>query len=188
VNATHPFGLSAARRRASIVVLALLPLATVAACSSDDDSWPIGPGGAASPTPPSGVANVSGNWSGTSDWEQTDVHTIATVAMAIEQQDRAVTGTLTFTSTAYRGWSGTIEGTVAGRAPDTQFVGTIEVRSPATTGSGACIGSAVFSGRSVSDSLRWDTTQLTVASNTDGQRASACRGALRHVVLILGRG
>jgi hypothetical protein len=76
---------------------------------------------------------------------------------------------------------------VAGTSPDTQFVGTIELRAPPTTGTGTCIGSAIFSGRSVSNSLRWDTSQLNIVSNAAGQPASACRGLLRSVVLILGR-
>ena len=98
-----------------------------------------------------------------------------------------VTGTLAWASPAYEGWSGTITGTVAGTAPDTQFVGTIELTAPAATGRGGCAGSAVFAGRSVSNSLRWDTTQLTIAPNDDGPSGVVCRGLLRNVVLILGR-
>jgi len=177
---------SATPRRVAAVVLALLPLVTAPACSSDPESSLTAPSGPTSPTPPSGVANISGKWSGTSDWEQNNVHSISSVTMAITQRDRSVTGTITYASPAYQAWGGTINGTVAGTSPDTQFVGTIELRAPPTTGAGTCIGSAFFSGRSVSDSLRWDTSQLNTLSNADGQ-PSACRGLLRNFVLILGR-
>ena len=167
----------AARRRAAVAVLALLPLAAMAAGTGDGD---------ASPTPASGVANISGGWHGTSNWEQDAVHALSSVRMSIGQDDRTVTGTLAFASPAFQGWSGTITGTVAGASPDTQFVGTIELRAPAA-GAGICTGSAVFTGRSVSESLRWETSQLRVPFDSDGQPDSACRGLLRHFVLIMGR-
>ena len=174
---------STPRRLVVAIVLALLPIVAVTAGSGS----PTVPSGPTAPTPPSGVANISGHWTGTSAWAQNEIHAISNVTIAVDQNDRVVTGTLTWASPAYEGWSGTITGTVAGTAPDTQFVGTIDLVAPAATGRGACSGSAVFSGRSVSTSLRWDTTQLTVTPNADGQPASACRGLLRHVVLILGR-
>jgi hypothetical protein len=166
-----------ARRRAAVAVLALLPLAAMAAGTSD---------GKASPVPASGVANISGDWRGTSNWEHRTVHAISAVTMAIGQDDRAVTGTLAFASPAYQGWSGTISGTVAGTSPDTQFVGTIELRAAPAAGA-TCTGSAVFSGRSVAHSLRWETSQLRIAFDTDGEPDAACRGLLRNVVLILAR-
>jgi len=169
----------AARRRAAVAVLALLPLAAMAAGTGDR---------ATAPTPASGVANISGRWHGTSNWEQHSIHAISAVTIAIGQDDRAVTGTLTFASPAYQGWSGTISGTVAGTSPDTQFVGTIELRAAPAAGAGPCTGTAVFSGRSVSDSLRWETSQLRIPLDTEGEPARACRGLLRNVVLILGRG
>jgi hypothetical protein len=172
----------ATRRRVAGVVLALLPLVALAASSGDGEGAPTGPSG---PPPPSGVANISGRWSGTSDWEHGDVHSITDVTLSIDQNDRAVTGTLTYRSPAYQGWGGTLSGTVAGTSPDTQFVGTIELRAPAPTG--RCAGTAVFSGRSVSNSLRWETSRLSVVSDASDQPAT-CRGLLRNVVLILGRG
>jgi hypothetical protein len=187
VSARSWFDLRAARGRAAVVLLVLLPLVVVAACSGDGETSPTGPSGPTGPAPASGVANISGTWSGTSDWEQNNVHAITNVTMSINQNDRTVTGTLTNTSSAYQEWGATISGTVAGTSPDTQFVGTIELRAPPTTGTGMCTGSATFSGRSVSNSLRWDTSQLTIVSNTADQLSSACRGALRSVVLILGR-
>ena len=107
--------------------------------------------------------------------------------MSIDQNDRTVTGTLRYTSPDYQEWSGRISGTVAGTSPDTQFVGTIELRAPPTTGAGTCVGSAIFSGRSVADSLRWDTSQLFITSNASGQPIDACRGLLRNFVYIMGR-
>jgi hypothetical protein len=176
----HFWLVSSARRRAAAVVLACLLLVAVAASKADGDASPM------SPTPPSGVANISGPWSGTSDWERNSIHSIGQVTMSIDQDDRTVTGTLTYTSPAYRQWSGSISGTVAGAAPDTQFVGTIELRTPAATGT--CVGRATFSGRSVEDALRWETSQLKIASNVEGQFTSSCRELLRNVVLTMGRG
>jgi hypothetical protein len=135
--------------------------------------------------PPSGVADISGTWSGTSDWEQRGVHAISGVTVSIDQDDRTANGTLSFTSPAYQGWSGTITGTLAGESPDTQFVGTIELRSPGTAGAGTCVGNAVFAGHSASYSLRWDTTQVNIRSSAE--TASSCRGLLRDFVLILAR-
>jgi hypothetical protein len=174
---------STPRRLVVAIVLALLPIVVVTA-GSGSTTMSNGP---TAPTPPSGVANVSGNWTGTSAWAQGEIHAISNVTIALDQDDRAVTGTLAWEAPAYEGWSGTITGTVAGTSPDTQFVGTIELVAPAAAGRGTCTGSAVFSGRSVAQSLRWDTTQLTIAPDADGQPAAACRGLLRDVVLILGR-
>ena len=174
---------STPRRLVVAIVLALLPIVAVTA-GSGSIAVPNGP---TAPTPPSGVANVSGQWTGTSAWAQGEVHAVSNITIDLDQNDRAVTGTLAWGAPAYAGWSGTITGTVAGTMPDTQFVGTIDLVAPAATGRGACAGSAVFAGRSASQSLRWDTSQLTIASNADGQDAAACRGLLRNVVLILGR-
>jgi hypothetical protein len=161
-------------------VLALLPLMVVAAFSGSRTVQ-------TAPAPRSGVANISGTWSGTSDWEQQSVHSISGVRLSIDQDDRTVTGTLAFTSPAYQGWRGTITGTLAGTSPDTQFVGTIDLRAPAAAGGGACRGTAVFAGRSAATSLRWDTSRVTIGPGREGVAASACRGALRSVVLSTAR-
>jgi hypothetical protein len=161
-------------------VLTLLPLMVVAAFSGSRTVQ-------TAPSPPSGVANISGTWTGTSDWEQRGVHAISGVTLSIDQDDRIVTGTLAFTSPAYQAWSGTITGTLAGTAPDTQFVGTIDLHAPASAGGGACRGTAVFAGRSVATSLRWDTSRVTIGPGRAGVAASACRGALHSVVLITAR-
>ena len=168
------------RRRVTAVVLALLPLMVVAAFSGS-------PAVETASSPPSGVADISGTWTGTSDWEQHDVHAISGVTVSIDQDDRTINGTVSFTSPAYQRWSGRISGTLAGISPDTQFVGTIELHAPASSGRGDCRGTAVFAGRSVATSLRWDTTRLTIAPGREGLAASACRGALRRVVLITAR-
>jgi hypothetical protein len=164
------------RRRAAVAVLALLPLAALAAGSTDVET---------SPAPRSGVADISGGWRGTSNWERNTVHAMSRVRMAIAQDDRRVTGTLTFVSPAYQAWSGTFSGAVAGTAPDTQFVGTIDVR--AVGGGATCTGSAVVSGRSVSGSLRWETSQLRLPFDADGEPVAACRSVLRNVALIMSR-
>ena len=172
------FVLLATRRRVAAVVLVLLPLLAVAARRADGES---------SSAPASGVANISGTWTGTSGWQRDDVHVVGPVTMSIRQHDRRVTGTIAYTSPSYQGWTGTIDGVVAGTAPDTQFVGTIELRAPPAIGSGVCIGAATVSGRSVSNSLRWDASQLTIAPDPRDQPAPACRGRLRNVALIMGR-
>ena len=168
------------RRRVSAVGFALLPLMAVAAFSGS-------PAVHTASAPPSGVANISGLWTGTSDWEQEGVHASTGVTVSLDQNDRAVTGALAFTSPAYHAWSGTINGTLAGTVPDTQFVGTIELRAPASSGLGACRGTAVFAGRSVATALRWDTSRVTVAPDGGGAAASACRGVLSSVVLTTAR-
>jgi len=174
---------STPRRLVVAIVLALLPIVAVTAGSGS----PTISSGPTAPTLPSGVANISGHWTGTSAWAQHEVHAISNVTIALDQNDRAVTGALAWESPAYEGWSGTITGTVAGTSPDTQFVGTIDLVAPAAAGRGDCRGSAVFSGRSVAHSLRWDTSQLNVVPDAGGQPDAACRGLLRNVVLILGR-
>ena len=168
------------RRRVTTVVLTLLPLMVVAAFSGSRTVQ-------TAPAPRSGVANISGAWSGTSDWEQHGVHSTSGVMLSIDQDDRTVTGTLAFTSPAYQGWSGTITGTLAGTAPDTQFVGTIDLHAPLSAGGGDCRGRAVFAGPSASSSLRWDTSHVIIAPSRSGLPASACRGALDSVVLTAGR-
>ena len=172
--------MSTHRRRVTTVVLTLLPLMAVATFSGSRTVQ-------TAPAPSSGIANISGTWTGTSDWEQHGVHSISGVTLSIDQDDRSVTGTLAFTSPAYQQWSGTITGTLAGTAPDTQFVGTIDLRAPASAGGGDCRGTAVFAGRSVATSLRWDTSRVTIAPGREGVAASACRGTLRSVLLITGR-
>jgi hypothetical protein len=172
----------ARRRRLSVVALALLPLAAVSARRGDGSAAAA----AVMAMRASGVASVSGRWSGTSEWDHQEGHAVSHVSMSLEQHGRSVTGSLVYTSPAYRGWRGTIDGTVAGAVPDTQFVGTIDLRPPPGAGTEACTGSATFSGSSVSDSLRWETSQLTVRPNAPAPSA-ACRDVLRNVLLTLER-
>jgi hypothetical protein len=164
------------RRRAAVAALALLPLAGLAAGSTEVET---------SPAPASGVADISGGWRGTSNWERNTVHAMSRVSMAIAQDDQRVTGTLAFESPAYQEWSGTFTGAVAGTAPDTQFVGTLDMH--AVVGGTICTGTAVVSGRSVSGSLRWETSQLRLPFDADGEAVAACRGVLRNVALIMSR-
>ena len=145
--------MSTHRRRVTTVVLTLLPLMAVAAFSGSRTVQ-------TAPAPLSGVANISGTWTGTSDWEQRGAHSISGVTLSIDQDDRIVTGTLAFTSPAYQGWSGTITGTLAGTAPDTQFVGTIDLHAPASAGGGECRGTAVRGRRR--DVAAWDTSRVTI--------------------------
>ena len=173
---THTSLVAKSRRRATVAMLALLPLAALAAGSTNVET---------SPVPASGVADIAGGWRGTSSWEQNTVHAMSSVRMAVTQDDRRITGTVTFASPAYQRWSGTFSGTLAGMAPDTQFVGTMDLRAGGDAAT--CTGSAVVSGRSVSGALRWETSQLQLPFDADGEPVAACRGLLRNFVLTLSR-
>jgi hypothetical protein len=91
------------------------------------------------------------------------------------------------TTQGWEGWRVTVNGLLAGNASDTQFVGTIEITTPSTTGTGVCTGQATFAGRTASNSIRWDAESITIASNAFGQPATACRGKLLLPAWILFR-
>jgi hypothetical protein len=137
---------------------------------------------------PSGAANVSGNWTGRSGFEQeNNAQFYSDVTGTVTQSDRTIQGSFRFTSQGWDGWVATFSGTLAGAANDTQFLGNIEYRGPSSTGTGSCSGQAIFSGRSVSDSLQWGTVALTMTNSVAIQPAYSCRGLMRKLVLVLGR-
>jgi hypothetical protein len=158
--------------------LGCLLLVAAAAANAGGDVSPVS-------APSSGVADISGLWRGTSDSNRNHVYSRDPITVSIDQDDRRVAGMIAFTSTAQREWSGTLSGTLAGAAPDTQFVGTIELRTPSA--GGACIGRAVFSGRSAEDGLLWMTSRFDFVSNPEERRTPSCADEWRHVAVSLGR-
>lgn len=172
--------------------LAVLLIALLAGgCAGSDDDGGSTPPPAASPTPtpppPSGVASVAGNWNGTSDFQQSGVRFISNTRATLTQNDRTVQGSVTFTSPGWEGWRGTVLGTVAGTAPDTQFIGNVTVQSNSTTGTGICTGDVTMVGPSISTFMRWEAPTLTISSNVPTQPPNACRGTVFTVVWIFNR-
>jgi hypothetical protein len=168
----------------------LLPVLLSLSCGGGDDggsstTTPMSP----TPTtpPPSGVATISGNWNGTSDFQQNGIRRVSNTTATITQNDRAVEGTVIFTSPGWEGWRANLTGTLAGTSPDTQFVGTVTVQSPSSTGTGICLGNVSMAGRSVSSGMRWEAPVLTMTSDVPSQPASACRGNLYTLVWIFFR-
>jgi hypothetical protein len=162
----------------------------VAGCGDDDSnggsSTPTGPGNTTSNPPPSGAALISGNWNGTSDFQQGGVRYISNVTMQVTQFDRRVEGNFTFTSPEYSGWGGTFTGQLTGTGSETQFAGTITLTMPTSTGTGTCIGQTVMSGRSSSTVMRWESPSMDLVPNgpTPGE---GCRGRVLTLVWIFGR-
>jgi len=157
-------------------------------CGGSDDPGDPAPPTAPTPQPPSsGVANISGNWSGTSDFQQNGVHSVSNTTATITQNDRNVEGTVRFTSPDFAGWQARFTGTVAGTSPDTQFVGTVTVESPSSTGTGVCTGQMTMAGRSISNSMRWEAPSFTMVSNVPTQPPHACRGQLFTPIWIFFR-
>lgn len=177
------------RVRCAVVLTAAL---AVAACSDESGSpappaAPTPPPGPTAPPPPSGVANISGSWNGAFGFQQNGVQSNPSLTASINQNDRAITGTMQFTTPGWEGWRATINGLVAGNTPDTQFVGTIEIVTPSTTGTGICSGQATFAGRAMTNSIRWDAESITLSSNISSQPPEACRGRLLLPAWILFR-
>lgn len=156
--------------------LPLLAVLFVAGCGggSEDPGSPTSP---TSPTPPpaSGVAVVSGEWSGTSGFQQSGVTYINNMTASVTQSDRTIEGTFRFTS-GLTDWRGQFTGTLAGTSPDTQFVGTLTMQANPSTGTGMCRSTVVVAGRSVSNSMRWEAESFTMMNEVSTQPASSCRG------------
>lgn len=169
-------------------VLFLLASLAAAGCGDESDSGnPGSPTGPSNPPPASGVANISGSWNGTSDFQQNGVRYISNTTASITQNDRNVEGTIRFTSQGFTDWQARFSGTLAGTSPDTQFVGIVTVESASSTGTGICTGQMTMAGRSISNSMRWEAPSFTMASNVPTQPASACRGQFFTPVWIFFR-
>jgi hypothetical protein len=169
-----------------LALFAMLLLAT--GCGKDDNgSNPTGPGNTPSNPPPSGVALISGNWTGTSDFQQGGVRFVSNLTATVTQFDRNVEGNIRFTSPGWEGWNATFTGQVAGTNPDSQFTGNITLTTPTTTGTGTCSGQTVMAGKSVNTVMRWESLSMTLVPNGSGAASGACRGELLTLVWIFGR-
>jgi hypothetical protein len=162
--------------------------ALVAACAcgdgGDDGSTPTGPTNTT--PPPSGVANISGSWNGTSDFEQANnQHLITNVSLAVRQNDRSVEGTVTFTAANMQSWRGTFNGNLSGSV-DTEFLGTISLQAEPTTGTGVCTGQMLMNGRVTARTMNWAAGSLTMSPSTPSQ-APACLGTVRNVAWLFNR-
>lgn len=164
--------------------LGVLVLAVATAC--DDSGTPSAPTPVVTaPTPPSGVTNISGNWSnGQFVFQQGGVPTSAPIAVTITQNDRAVNGTVRFTSPAWSSWRATFSGALAGTSQESQFIGTFSVQSESAT-SGTCTGEAVFSGRSTPGAMHWEALSLNMVQSGSGQASPGCRGQMLTVAWSL---
>ena len=176
-------------------VLAGASLCLLIACGSDSSepataptpSPAPSPAPSPSPAPAPGIANISGNWNGRFGFEQNNVQEFGNVTTTITQSGRDVTATLRFTDASWAGWTVTFSGALAGTVPDTQFVGQFNVQAPSSTGTGVCVGSAVFSGNTTATAVHWVTSTLTFQNNVPTQPAHACRGTVRNLVTSLVR-
>lgn len=174
--------------RFAVLLLPLLVSSCGGGGNGGSSPTPTAPTSTAPNTPPaSGVATISGNWNGTSDFQQNGIRYISNTTAAITQNDRAVQGSVVFTSPGWEGWRANLSGTLAGTAPDTQFVGNVTVQSPSSTGTGICVGEVTMAGRSVSSAMRWEAPMMTMSSDVPSQPASACRGNLYTLVWIFFR-
>lgn len=167
--------------------LPLLAVLFVAGCGSgsEDPGTPTSPTSPTGP-PPSGVALVSGEWSGNAGFQQNGVTYINGMTASVTQSDRNVEGTFRFTS-GFTDWRGQFTGTLAGTSPDTQFVGTLTMQASASTGTGMCRATVVVAGRSVSSSMRWEAESFTMTNEVPTQPASSCRGQFFTPVWIFFR-
>jgi hypothetical protein len=172
----------------SIVLVCAAVLAVSCGGGGNNDDSGSSPTAPTQPAPPpSGVASVAGSWNATSDFQQNGIRYVSNATATITQSDRSVEGTVRFTSPGWEGWVATFSGTLAGTAPDTQFVGTVMVQSPSSTGTGVCQGEVTMAGPSVGNRMRWEAPSLTLSSNVPTQPASACRGTVFTLVWIFFR-
>ena len=171
----------------------LLTSVLVVACSDEPGGGagtptaPTSTPGPTAPPPPSGVANISGSWVGAFGFQQNGIQSNPDLIATISQNDRTVSGAIQLTTPGWAGWRASINGLLAGNRTDTQFVGTIEMTTPSSTGTGICSGQATFAGKSVSNSIRWDAQSITLVSNVSTQPTYACRGTLLLPAWILFR-
>lgn len=174
-------------RSGAALIVALLIVAGCSGGNGNEGGDPSTPTAPTGPPPPSGVALIAGNWTGTSDFQQNGIRFIANTTATFTQNDRGIAGTVRFTSPGWEGWQATVAGTLAGTAPDTQFVGNVVLQSPSATGTGVCNGQMTMAGPSVATSMRWEAPTLTMSPNVTTQPASACQGTVFTVVWIFTR-
>jgi len=177
------------KRSGSPLIVALFVMLLLATgCGKDDSgsSNPTAPGNTPSNPPASGVALVSGNWTGTSDFQQGGVHYVSNFTATVTQFDRNIEGTIRFTSPGWEGWTATFTGQVAGTNPDSQFTGNITMTTPTSSGTGTCGGQTVMAGKSINTSMRWESLSMNLVTNGSSS-GGTCRGEILTLVWIFGR-
>jgi hypothetical protein len=170
------------RRRAWL----LATLVFVGACSNDDDGT-TNPGGPSNTPPPSGVVSVAGNWTGTSDFQQSGMFFPTRISATIRQSDRNIDGTILFTEPSWSGWQATFSGQVSGNAPESQFFGNVTVTAAPKSGGGTCTGTMQMSGVTRANTLRWEAPILSLRPTGTNAGATVCLGDVLTVIWILGR-
>ena len=165
----------------------LLAAAVVVGACGDDDQGSGNPGGPSTTPPPSGVVSVAGNWTGTSDFQQSGRFFPTRISATIRQSDRNVEGTILFTEPSYSGWQAMFSGQVSGNAPDSQFFGNVTVTAAPQAGGGTCTGTMQMSGATRANTLRWEAPILTLRPTGTNAGGTVCLGDVLTVIWILGR-
>lgn len=172
-------------RRAWLVVAALI---FVCGCSNDDDGGGSGnPGGPSNTPPPSGVVALAGTWTGNSDFQQNGQHFTSNLSATIRQTDRAVDGTILFTSSGWSGWQATFTGQLSGNSPESQFFGNVTVTAAPQSGGGTCTGTMQISGATRANTLRWEAPILSLRPTGTNAGGTVCLGDVLTIIWILGR-
>src|SRR5215510_13145857 len=164
----------------------LVALVCVSACGNDDEGSG-NPGGPSNTPPPSGVVSVAGNWTGTSDFQQSGRFFPTTISATFRQSDRNVEGTILFTHASYSGWQATFTGQVSGNAPESQFFGNVTVTAAPQAGGGTCTGTMQMSGATRANTLRWESPILTLRPTGTNAGGTVCLGDVLTVIWILNR-
>lgn len=179
-------GMSHFTRRLVLPLLAALVF--VSGCGNDEDGDGSGnPGGPSNTPPPSGVVSVAGNWNGTSDFQQGNMRYISNLSATFRQTDRAVDGTIMFTSSGWSGWTATFSGQLSGNSPESQFFGNVTVSAAPQSGGGTCTGTMQMSGATRSNTLRWEASSLSIGPTGSNAGSTICLGDVRTIVWILGK-
>ena len=171
------------RRRARLLLAALV---FVGGCGKDDGGS-NNPGGPSNTPPPSGVVSVAGNWRGTSDFQQNGMRYISDLSVSMQQSDRNVTGTVSFTSSGWSGWTATFSGQLSGNSPESQFLGNFTVNAAPQSGGGTCQGTMTMNGATRANTLRWESPIMSIKPTGSTANSTVCLGDVLTIVWILGK-
>jgi hypothetical protein len=169
--------------------LLLAALMFVSGCNGDDDGGSNNPGGPSNtPPPPSGVVSLAGaNWTGTSSFQQNGIFYNSNLSATFRQTDRAVEGTITFTSSGWSGWIATFSGQLSGNSPESQFFGNVSVQAAPQSGGGTCSGTMQMSGATRANTLRWEAPILSIRPTGTNSGSTVCLGDVLTLVWSLSR-
>ena len=120
------------RTRRALPLLAMLLFVVVGCSDKDEDSGGGNPGGPSPTPPPSGVVSIAGTWNGTSDVQQNGQRFVSNLTATFRQTDRAIEGTILFTSSGWSGWQATFTGQLSGNSPESQFFGNVTINAAPT--------------------------------------------------------